>query len=974
MNPPVQGSHPQGRQLRPEDAARLRRISRRYELLRELGRGGMAVVYLARDRELGREVAVKVIHAQHAADAETVSRMEREARTVARLDHSCIVTLYESRHLADGSLALVMQYVPGGTLKEAIRRDGPFDFDRAEHVLRDLAEALAYAHGRRIVHRDVKPGNVYLDEETGRALLADFGIARWADAEELTMEGTALGTPTYMSPEQIDGLPVDGRSDLYSLGLVGYEMVTGRRPWEGATLYATIYNHKNEAIPPLEELRPGVPPRLAVAIEGALRKDREARWAGAEELLAYLAGTGPAPRPLPAPPRAAAAAPLADEWDPTIIYRRDDAEEALAGPVPAAAPLPVSAPEPEPAPRRRWRSRRLAAAAGVGALLLAGAVGAAAALRDDAPPPRTAARPAVMAPQAAVRPAAAPPTVAAAPVPARLAALADGELQGRVGEALAGPVAVRVEDAGGAPVPGVEVSFAAEGGGAVTPAAARTDSLGVARVSWKLGGAAAEQTLAARIAGVAEPLLLRARGVAGAPARIAAASGDAQEGAAGKALADSLAVRVEDAFGNPVAGVRVRFRAARDGGRVAPEWARTDSTGRAAAAWTLGPGERATAEAAAEGAPALRVRFAARAAAPPQPAALAAPAGKITAGGMHTCALGASGEAYCWGGNDRGQLGTGENERRATPTRVGGGVGFASLSGGVLHTCALTGGGAAYCWGANDAGQLGDGSARPRTGPVRVAGRRAYSSLGAGNTHTCGLADGAVYCWGANRRGQVGDGSTVARSTPAKVAGSGFRRLAVGWDHACALDERGRAMCWGAGTRGQLGDGGRTDRSSPVEAEVEGRLVALAAGSAHTCALTGDGEAWCWGSNNRGQLGDGSTTDRARPVAVRGGERFGAITAGGGHACALAGDGEAWCWGRNDRGQLGDGTNTDRTAPVPVSGGLRFASLHASGAHTCGVTVSGRSFCWGYNLEGQLGDGTRTHRSRPVAVARPSRE
>ncbi len=980
MNPPVQGNHPQGRQLRPEDAARLRRISRRYELLRELGRGGMAVVYLARDRELGREVAVKVIHAQHAADDETVSRMEREARTVARLDHSCIVTLYESRHLADGSLALVMQYVPGGTLKEAIRRDGPFAFDRAERVLRDLAEALAYAHGRRIVHRDVKPGNVYLDEETGRALLADFGIARWADAEELTMEGTALGTPTYMSPEQIDGLAVDGRSDLYSLGLVGYEMLTGRRPWEGATLYATIYNHKNEAIPPLEALRPGVPPRLAAAIEGALRKDRDLRWAGAEELLAFLAGTGPAPRPLPAPRRAPAPAPLADEWDPTIRYRRDD-PEALAAPVPvrepapAAAPLPadgtlpVPAPAPAPAPRRRRRSPRLAAAAAVGTLLLAGAAAAAAGLRGDDPPARSAARPPVLAPQAAVRAAAPPAPAVAAPVPARLAALAGGELEGRVGEALPGPVAVRVEDAGGAPVPGVEVSFAAGGGGAVSPATARTDSLGVARTAWKLGGAASEQTLAARIAGLAEPFLLRARGVAGAPARIRAAAGDAQEGAAGKALADSLAVRVEDAFGNPVAGVRVRFRAAAGGGTVAPEWARTDSAGRAAAAWTLGDAEgRAAAEAAAEGAPALRVRFAARAAAPPQPAA---PSGKIAAGGMHTCALGASGEAYCWGGNDRGQLGTGETERRPTPTRVGGGLGFASLSGGVLHTCALTGGGAAYCWGSNDAGQLGDGSSRPRTGPVRVAGRREFASLGAGNAHTCGLADGAVYCWGGNRRGQLGDGTTTPRSTPVRVEGSGFRRLAVGWDHACALDGRGRAMCWGAGTRGQLGDGGMADRGTPVEAQVEGRLVALAAGSGHTCALTGDGAAWCWGSNDRGQLGDGTTTGRSRPVAVRGGERFGAITAGGGHACALAGDGEAWCWGRNDRGQLGDGSNTDRSAPVPVAGGLRFASLHASGAHTCGVTVSGRSFCWGYNLEGQLGDGTRTHRSRPVAVARP---
>ena len=973
---------------------RLRRLARRYEVLRELGRGGMGVVYLARDRELGREVAIKVIHAQHAGDAETVSRMEREARTVARLDHSGIVTLYESRHLADGSLALVMQYVPGTTLREAMRRDGPFDFARAARVLRDVAEALAYAHGRRIVHRDVKPGNVYLDQETGRALLADFGIARWADAEELTLEGTALGTPTYMSPEQIDGGGVDGRSDLYSLGLVGYEMLTGRRPWEGATLYATIYNHKNVAIPPLEEMRPGIPPRLAYAVEGALRKEPGDRWDGADDMLAYLSGLSVARVPAPAaPPAPAPSAPLADEWDPTIRYQRADVEAlAAAAPAPAAATEPGPAPsllpdaapdaDPSPAPvfpaaresRRRWRSPRLASAAA--ALLLAGAAVAAAALRDGGPREGTAAPLAGPPPRVAVRPAAPPPPLAttapAAPLAARLAALSGAVLEGRVGEALADSAAVRVVDAGGAPVPGVVVSFAAVGGGTVAPAAARTDSAGVARAAWTLGGAAAEQTLAASVAGVAEPVVLRARGVPSAPARIRAAAGDAQRGAAGEALADSLAVRVEDAFGNPVAGVRVRFRAAAGGGAVAPATAVTDSAGRAAAAWTLGDADgpaaaEALAEPAGRGAPALRVRFAARAAAPAQPPA---PAAKIAAGGMHTCALDGSGAAYCWGGNDRGQLGTGENERRSTPARVGGGQRFTSLSGGVLHTCALSGG-AAFCWGANDAGQLGDGSSRPRTGPVRVAGRRAFSALGTGSSHTCGLADGSVYCWGGNRRGQLGDGTNTPRSTPVRVAGSGFRRLAVGWDHACALDARGRALCWGSGARGQLGDGGGADRSTPVAAELDRRLVALAAGSAHTCALTGEGEAWCWGRNDHGQLGDGTTTDRGRPVAVRGGQRFGAITAGGVHACALAGDGEAWCWGRNDRGQLGDGTTTDRSAPVPVAGGLRFVSLHASGAHTCGVTGSGRSFCWGYNLEGQLGDGTRTHRSRPVAVARP---
>src|SRR3712207_5282001 len=149
-----------------------------YEVVRELGRGGMAVVYLARDRELRREVAIKVVQAQYAANAEVVARFAREARTVAALDHPNIVTLYAVRKLADGSLALVMQYVPGETLQQALERDGAFAFARARQILADVAHALSYAHARGIVHRDVKPENVFIDARTGRALLSDFGIAR----------------------------------------------------------------------------------------------------------------------------------------------------------------------------------------------------------------------------------------------------------------------------------------------------------------------------------------------------------------------------------------------------------------------------------------------------------------------------------------------------------------------------------------------------------------------------------------------------------------------------------------------------------------------------------------------------------------------------------------------------------------------------------------------------------------------------
>src|SRR5687768_17449696 len=265
-----------------------------YEILGELGRGATAVVYRARDRELGREVAIKVIRPKFVDDDETVARLAREARTVAQLQHPNIVTLFAVRRLRDGGLALVMQIVPGRTLRDVLNEHGPLTFARTDKVLRDVAAALAHAHERGIVHRDVKPENIFIDETTNRALLSDFGVARSLEPDsQLTATGTAIGTPSYMSPEQIDGTQLDGRSDLYSLGLVGWEMITGRRPWEGESLYSVIYKQKREELPALDEIRPDTPDRLIYLIEGATRKAAQERWASAAQFLENASAIAP---------------------------------------------------------------------------------------------------------------------------------------------------------------------------------------------------------------------------------------------------------------------------------------------------------------------------------------------------------------------------------------------------------------------------------------------------------------------------------------------------------------------------------------------------------------------------------------------------------------------------------------------------------------------------------------------------------
>ncbi len=279
-----------------ESATELSTLGERYDLVRELGRGGVAVVYLALDRETGQYVAVKVIRRHLLEESDVVERFAREARLATVLEHPNVVRTYEVLSLADGTLALVMQFVSGGTLRDALHECAPFSYAETVHVLTDVGEALRYAHRRGLVHRDVKPENIFLDESTDRALLSDFGIARSTEGDtRYTRTGAFIGTPTYMSPEHIAGTSIDGRSDIYSLGVVGWEMLSGERPWAGETLYGVIYRQMHDPLPRLTNFRSDIPSALLYAIEGALDKHRDTRWASADEFLAELADLPHAP-------------------------------------------------------------------------------------------------------------------------------------------------------------------------------------------------------------------------------------------------------------------------------------------------------------------------------------------------------------------------------------------------------------------------------------------------------------------------------------------------------------------------------------------------------------------------------------------------------------------------------------------------------------------------------------------------------
>jgi len=260
-------------------------LGRQYSIQGLLGRGGMGAVYLATETALERDVAIKVLPPDRGATQDSRDRFRREARTAARLSHPNIVPLHTFGDV-DGTLYFVMGYVRGESLATRLKREGRLAIEEARRILIEICDALDYAHKLGIVHRDIKPDNVLIEEETGRALLLDFGVAKAVGAgQTLTEVGSVLGTPQYMSPEQAQGKSdIDSRSDLYSLGVMGYAMISGRLPFEGATPGDVMAQHITKDAPALKALVPDVAPEIASALGRCLEKDPSRRWPDAKSL------------------------------------------------------------------------------------------------------------------------------------------------------------------------------------------------------------------------------------------------------------------------------------------------------------------------------------------------------------------------------------------------------------------------------------------------------------------------------------------------------------------------------------------------------------------------------------------------------------------------------------------------------------------------------------------------------------------
>ena len=257
----------------------------RYRIQRKLGAGGMADVYLAEDQELGRRVAIKILNGRHANDDQFIERFRREAKNAAALNHPNIVSIYD-RGNAEDTYYIAMEFLDGRTLKELIVGRGAAPINVAIEYARQILSALRFAHRHGIVHRDIKPHNVLVDGE-GRVKVTDFGIAR-AGTSQMTETGSIVGTAQYLSPEQARGGEVDPRSDLYSLGIVLYELLTGKTPFDGDTPVEIAMKHLSNAPQPPSKLRPDIPRELDMVVLRALAKNPDDRYQSADEMEADL--------------------------------------------------------------------------------------------------------------------------------------------------------------------------------------------------------------------------------------------------------------------------------------------------------------------------------------------------------------------------------------------------------------------------------------------------------------------------------------------------------------------------------------------------------------------------------------------------------------------------------------------------------------------------------------------------------------
>ena len=960
-----------------------------YDIAGELGRGGMATVFLAHDIALDRKVAIKVMTPSLVTGAGMVERFKREARTAASLSHPHIIPIYAVRETGN-LLFFVMKFVEGRSLDTVIREQGPLPIPMVQAIMNQVGGALGYAHRRGIVHRDMKPANIMLDEE-GWAVVTDFGIAKVADARGLTMTGVTIGTPTYMSPEQCASKEITGATDQYSLGIVAYELLTGTIPFDADSLMGIMWKHFNEPPPPVRQLRPDCPEPLAEAIARMLAKDPATRWPTMEDAVAEIG----APAMAPGDPIRKQMRALARGGSGAALT---DAVHTPASPIPTASPdaptmpsgaapipsgfQPARTPPPTPVPTG---SRTGADTPTV--------------ITSDAPTMITHEGETVVTSGALPWP---PPTGASAPAPAAqprsapAAALAPAPAPRKrgltLGLGLAGltvasaavvgvlmslrtPAATRDEpvvlpepEAPAAPPPAPVASVQ------LNP---RSQSMAVGTsgelLAWLLDSTRtplANRDITWRSSDPSVATVAAGPGVSGIVEALKAGTtriiATSEEGRADTAVVTVTAVRAS------VAAVTVELQTAQ-----------------------LAPGDTVNVSARAEDASGVTLGG--------RPVALqSSAAGVVRVQGTRLIAL-AEGTADIVGISEnirsrptrvtvsippvasvaiRGGPGTGlepggsarlgltvlDDRNRVVPTYE---VAWQSSNPRVATVAddgtvrAVSEGEATIT--ATVAGQRGTFALRVRP-PARIAVARVQvsrqvASLQAGQTFSASasaqdangrtLMDRTITWTSSNERvATVGTDGTIQTRAPGRVTITASAENQV---QAFDLEVTAPPPPVAAADPPRAEPLPTQPPATPASSAVTAASIGL--GAEFSCATLSDGSAACWGTG---------------APAVSSAAGLQQVTAGAGHACGLTGRGAVLCWGANASGQLGNGQPSREavTRPVTVSTDQRFKSIVAGGAHTCGIATDGSAWCWGRNNDAQLGNGSARDASAPVAVAR----
>lgn len=354
---------------------------------------------------------------------------------------------------------------------------------------------------------------------------------------------------------------------------------------------------------------------------------------------------------------------------------------------------------------------------------------------------------------------------------------------------------------------------------------------------------------------------------------------------------------------------------------------------------------------------------------------------RLSLGYLHGCYIDDDGTLHCWGDNEHGQLGRGTDVGEfPDPEQVGSSDQWFKVQAGLRHTCALDCDGAVWCWGQNDRGQLGNLEALPGTfnlAPTPISISRRFKDLTVKRSHACAIGDDeTLWCWGSNNARQAGIGTQDDTSTPtqvvhepAVVSDEQWQQVGPGDDHTCALRGSDTSLwCWGANGNGQLGAAGApVVRARPNQVLIDKQWLEIGAGLDSACALDAAGQIWCWGRNDDGQGGHNDQVDRDFPTAISSGERFKTMEVGYTHVCAISTSGALFCWGDNPQGELGLGTaalTEIRATPTQVGSDSDWLGVRTGQTFSCGVRPSG-IYCFGENQDGRLGLGDNTSRDVP---------